>query len=49
VKVFERLPRRLTAREDNLTLPVISSVADGVDESGLAFFDLLDGAFERAF
>jgi hypothetical protein len=30
-------------------LPVISSVADGVDQSGFALLDLLDGALERGF
>lgn len=41
------LPRRQTAREDCPVLSVVSAVTDGVDESGLAFFDLLDGALER--
>ena len=30
-------------------LSVISPVADRVDESGFALFDLLNGAFERGF
>ena len=43
-------PRRLAARgvSPNL-LPVISAIADGVDEGGFALLDLFDGALERRF
>src|ERR671922_2392006 len=42
------LPRGTRCRGDgSQVLSVISAVADRVDEGGLAFFHLLDGALER--
>jgi len=40
-------PRALPGRGAGWNLPVIPAVAHGVDESGLALFDLLDGTLER--